>query len=213
MNVSEDTTNAFVAFFSKIAGDKDYWIFWVAISIASWVGFILTLNIWFLLLGIATATVIVLTVITKIYRYYKSRKRTKKLAEQQQEERRLKAAQAALSEKAREENRKKLIWKFIANISEKDRFLASCILNYPIHDEDKYTRFVKNSKYPNDDEGKLFNAIYNTVNTFRFTWNSGISHLWLLEKQQIREGFYITIDPYFYDILEHYKNTNKWEKL
>ena len=54
--MSEDTTNAFVAFFSKIAG-KDYWIFWVAISIASWVGFFVSDSLNFFLIGIATAIV------------------------------------------------------------------------------------------------------------------------------------------------------------
>lgn len=211
--MSEDNTNAFVAFFSKIAGDKDYWIFWVAISIAAWVGFVITFNLWLLLVGIATTTVIVLTVIVKLYRYYKNKKHAKLIFKREQIENRLKQEQAAANAKAREDNRKKLIWRYIAHINQQDRMLAACILNYPIHDDNKYTRFVKNSKYPNDDEGQLFHAIWSIVDRFRFVWNGGISKLYLMERQQIREGFYVTIDPYLYDILEHYKDSHKWEKL
>lgn len=213
MSESEDTTNAFVAFFSKIAGDKDYWIFWAAISVAAWVGFILTSDIWFLLVGITTAIVIILTIITKLYRLYKNNRRIKQIAIQQAKEDRIKAEQARLNEQSQIENRKKLIWKYIANISVQDRFLASCILNYPMHDGNKLIRFIKNTKYPNDDEGKLFHAIWSTVDHFRFVCKNGINRLYLIDREQIREGYFVTIDSYLYDILEHYKNTDRWEKL
>lgn len=211
--MSEENTNAFVAFFSKIAGDKDYWIFWVAVSIAAWIGFVITFNLWFLLVGIATSTVIILTIITKLYRYFKNKAHARQLLKREQADNLVKQKQAAANAKAQENNRKMLIWRYIAHMEQQDRTLASCILNYPIHDGDKYTRFIKNSKYPNDDEGQMFRAIWSTVDKFRFVWNGGISRLYLLERQQIREGFYVTIDPYLYDILEHYKKSHKWEKL
>lgn len=210
--MSEDTTNAFVAFFSKIAG-KDYWIFWVAISIASWVGFFVSDSLNFFLIGIATAIVIILIIITKIYRRYKTIQRIKALKHRKIEEDRIKHELAIKNEKTQKVNRENLIWRFIAYINDTDKMIATCILNYPIHDEDKYTRFIRNPKLPNDDEGQLYHAIWSIVNKFRFVWDGGIHKLYLLERQQIREGFYVTIDPYLYEILEQYKNTHKWAKI
>lgn len=213
MSTNEDTTNAFVAFFSKIAGDKDYWIFWVAFSVGAWTGFYITQVLAFLLLGVVTATVIILTVITKICRYYKCKKQSKQLAIKQIEEKRLQQEQSIQAKKTHDENRAKLIWRYVAHIDDTDRIIATQILNYPIHDGDKFTRFIKKPTSSYDDDGQKCYAILNVVDKFRYTLNNGVSKLYLMEKQQIREGYYCMIDPYLYKILEHYKDTNKWEKV
>lgn len=202
---NSSNTNALVAFFSNIAGGKDYWIFWVAVSFASWIGFYFRPNLILLLSGIATSTVVLITAFISAFRWAKAKRRHRLLYELEAKNKR----NAEFAEAVRVTS---LVWKYVAHSDETYLKIASAILSFEKHDNNDYIRFLKRPKqYSNDED--IYNGILSIVPYFCFHVDNFGNELHLLQSEHIREGCYIHINPYFHMLLQNYKDTGEWKKV
>lgn len=201
---NSSNTNALVAFFSNVAGGKDYWIFWVAVAIASWIGFFLSSGFLLLLIGITTSSVVLISFFCSFYRTKKRRKLYKLQAE-------IDAKNERLADFQQAERNISLVWKYVAHVDETYLKIATAILTFEKHDNDDFIRFLKRPKPDSNDE-QIYNGILSIVPYFCFNVDN-FGQLILLRSEFIREGYYLHINPYFHMLLQNYRDTGKWEKV
>lgn len=202
---NSSNSNALVAFFSNIVGEKDFWIFWVAVSVAAWIGFILSSSFLLLLVGIATSTVVIISALISVYRTRKKEHIRKLQIE-------LDAKNKANADSAEAERHATLVWKYVAHADDNYLSIASALLSFERHDNSDFIRFIRNPENDFSDEAVLFKGILAVVPYFCFHLNYG-NELRLLYSEMIREGHYVYIDPYFYLLLKNYKESGQWIKL
>lgn len=105
-----------------------------------------------------------------------------------------------------------LIWHYVAYFDKVKIDVAAVFLSFPIHDGNKYVRFIKR---PNENDYKTFEAyckLRNLIWEYQFN-RPYYNKLTLLDTTDINEGFYVKIEPYFYGLLDNYVKTDKWVKL
>lgn len=204
--MSEDFATAIVSFFHKFLGKK-LWIVPLALAIGLWSAWFYGKKDWYIfssaiffsaIIGLFFITILYSLIalgINKIIQHYKNKnqERTNSL---NLEKRR----------KNKENEHANRVWKLVAH-SELDYIkIASYILSLEKHDDNDYVRFFKSPK-PFSNEEKMFNAIYGIQNYFNFQGYP------LLKIEQTLGGIYITIDPYFYKLLDQFNQREEWKKI
>ena len=211
MSEIKDTVLAIWEFLSKIVGDQ-HWIYVISLCMVSWLGYYLSNSFWFLLFAVFFSLILILTISTAIYFRIANRisniKNKKRIIAKQYQDKLLQEKQTH----EEEQKHASLIWHYVGHFKKDKIETAAIFLMFPIHDNNKYIRFIEKPDSRdwkrNDDYWKL----YNVVPRFHFQ-RQYYQELCLLNRLDIEEGFYVEIEPYFYSLLENYKKNNKWEKL
>ncbi len=211
MSDIKDTVDAIIGFLSKIVGNQ-HWIYLVSLCLVCWYGFYISNSFWFLLSSLFLSLILVISFLVTIYNIVAkqiSNYRTKKRVKEQKHQNEL------LQKKQKSEQEQQhasLIWHYVGYFDKVKIEAATVFLTFPIHDGNKYIRFIKR---PNDNDYKGKDAywkLYNIIGKYQFN-RPYYNKLFLLDKTDIYEGFYVEIEPYFYSLLENYLKNDNWEKL
>ena len=196
---------------AKLIAEKDKWIVWIVISITSGVGFYFSHNLWFLIITTAATSFIVLNIVRVIYRecclYFSKirldwkNKRVAKITEIKRQE---------TQEKLRIEH-ETLVWKIVKHANKNHIENLCDLLHYEMFDDNKLIRYVP---FYSDDYSQRceLSSLQNSIRYFHHICNNG-RRSGLLEEERILDGVYITIEPYFYTLLENYSRTKIWERV
>ena len=196
---------------AKLIAEKDKWIVWMVISIASGVGFYFSHNLWFLIITTAATSFIALNIIRAIYRkccLYISKIRlgwkNKRIAQKAEIKRQ------ETQEKSRIEH-ETLVWKIVEHANKKHIENLCNLLHYEMFDDNKLIRYVP---FYGDDYSQRceLSSLQNSIRYFHQICNNGRRSGLLLEERML-EGVYITIEPYFFVLLENYDRTKSWERV
>ncbi len=198
-------------FISKFITENDRWILWMSISIGLWIGYIFFHNEWVLITAIIATSFVILSFVRTVYSYiktsiskYRAKRHIKKkilLDEQTEKE----------NEHKRRKEREDIVWKLVAYANHSQIVHLSKILDCDVFDEGKHIYFLPFYS-ENYDKSHSFSEIRGAVGYFHSICNNG-TRSGLLKEERLRDGAYITIEPYFYQLLKHYTKTKKWEKL
>lgn len=212
MSLEEDSISPIINFLHKLLG-SNLWILPISFAIGSWSLFLHRPDIWWLLyIAIICTIIFVLHIFSIIYIKIKNafKKKQDKLFAKEY------AIKKELQEKAEAEQRKQKyankIWKCVAHL-DKDLISASMLfLQLDIHDDDKYTRYVKIPTNGSSKEHELYQACLAIVNELTFQKNIGYP-VRMIEYEQVNQIVYFYIEPYFFSLVENYKTTAKWTKV
>lgn len=211
MSDIKDTVDAVIGFLSKIVGNQ-HWVYLFSLCLVCWYGFYLSNSFWFLLSSIFLSLILVISFMVTIYNVvakhisnYRNKKRVKEQKHQNellQKKQKIEQAQQHAS----------LIWHYVGYFDKVKIDRAISFLTFPIHDNNKYVRFIRR---PHDNDFERYDEywkLYNSIAKYQFG-RQHYNKLALLDKTEINEGFYVKFEPYFYSLLENYLQNNKWEKL
>lgn len=212
MSLEEDSISPIINFLHKLLG-SNLWILPISFAIGSWSLFLHRPDIWWLLyIAIICTIIFVLHIFSIIYIKIKNafKKKQDKLFAKEY------AIKKELQEKAEAEQRKQKhankIWKCVAHL-DNDLISASMLfLQLNIHDDDKYTRYVKIPTNGSSKEHELYQACLVIVNELTFQKNIGYP-VRMIEYEQVNQIVYFYIEPYFFSLVENYKTTAKWTKV
>ena len=212
MSLEEDSISPIINFLHKLLG-SNLWILPISFAIGSWSLFLHRPDIWWLLyIAIICTIIFVLHIFSIIYIKIKNafKKKQDKLFAKEY------AIKKELQEKAEAEQRKQKhankIWKCVAHL-DNDLISASMLfLQLNIHDDDKYTRYVKIPTNGSYKEHELYQACLAIVNELTFQKNIDYP-VRMIEYEQVNQIVYFYIEPYFFSLVENYKTTAKWTKV
>ena len=188
----------------KFFTGKDGWRFWFASTIVLWLIFYNEKISWVIYPAIFCSIILVLIFLSwcynvgkRVYNNYETKKRLR-LNKQFKE-------QESKDELFREKN---VIWQFfyVAEASALD--CAASMIDFATIPHNPYTRFLQSDKL----NCNITSAIYEIVNymTIKRDYYSPIE---LINLRQTHQGWFLEFDPYFFDLLVHYKNTGTKEFL
>ena len=212
MSFEEDTINPIINFLHKLLG-KNLWILPVALAFSSGYIYLYVNNTWWLLyIAIICSLISILyflsisfVVVKNTIKHYNDKKAADKAFEKKQAQ-----EKDAKEQKVQEHNN--IIWKFVAHLDSDLITAATLFLQLDIHDDDKYTRYVKIPTNGSYKEHELYQACLAIVNELTFQKNIDYP-VRMIEYEQVNQIVYFYIEPYFFSLVENYKTTAKWTKV
>lgn len=211
MSEIKDAVLAAWEFLSKIVGNN-HWIYLFSFCVVAWIGFVLSNSFWFLLIAIFFSLIILLTMIMACYIKITKRIATVKKKKRDLEQQKQANLWQEQQHRERELKHASLIWQYVGHFKKDKIEKASYFLTCPIHDNNKFMRFVEKPDRDDYKGNELYWHLYNSIQSYRFH-RKYYQELSLLNKMDIPEGFYVEIEPYFYSLLENYLKTGEWVKL
>ena len=210
--MNDTNTETIYGFCQRIFG-KNLWLISLIIACTAWFMFCFGNEFhdwpWYLPIAIAST---LLTIILYCLSYgkfhlksWKDKRDRTNLAKEKEEKARI------ILERKKQE-RHSLIWKYVAYTNIDNLNLIASILELDCHDNNKLTRYFIIPKNPFSKEYKYLERIIYISSLFTFS-TGYINPLSLITVEKQREVVFFYIDSYFFDLLENYRKTHKWEKL
>lgn len=191
----ENIGSVITSIFRSLGGNNG-WMLWLAGGITFWVAWFKANKEIYLYGAIFCSLIIVLIIIEQLRNAYK---RNRLRARQIQERARINTSQDAYY--------RNVIWKFFATVDEEYLKGAAQLLEFMIIEGNECSRFISRDKQ-NDQE--LWLCVLSIVSHMKIPRELGDN--WeLIRIEQLQDGCFLHFEPYFFDLLKHYKSTRKRE--
>lgn len=217
---AEETFNSIGNLIAKFVG-KNNWIFLISVAAACAIGIYVYHkfpDVWWLIsIFVLCCSIVLLNaityVITKITdairdKINERRKHRAWLLEQEYNQK-----ERVNAEKREFDRIANIVWPLVEYEKLELVSRACVILELPMSNNDKCTRFLKHPKMLLGEEYDSYIAISEIVDNFQYYDNRMHRTYKLLDIYAHKRGCIITINSYFYLLLENYKKTNKWKHV
>lgn len=213
-----DVASAIITFISKFV-EKDNWKFFAAITFACIAGVYCHNSseykeVWWLIsIGVFCASILILNfltyITTKTYKsiseYIRKRIERNKYQKKQLAEQEL----AIINHKKQNAKLASDIWALVEYISKENIEDALIFFELPLSDGNTLVRYMAPARDQWCKEYEIYKKISRAEGCFSFNNN----RIRLLVIDRSSGHFFVKIDKYLYNLLDHYSKTGKWEKI